>query len=423
MTKVHVTDSNFGALPSLRSTGLSRVQDPDSDMMKKLDLDLLASAYQEQFNRTLVRQKFEAPVFLSLEGLLKSEMKGYATVEYKGHPIDVPVLKNVTSERRSIEGLHAIRTAIAREYSATLLLQDVFLSEKHIIDEAFRLANEIDYSPVGKTPFRHRVAAAYVELYLIQAWRDHSANEACTKLADAVGYPDLQGGVYITNGYCDDTFVPGQPLCKDQAVGYAYDHFLGLSFTKGRDLLAATFANDPERRARAKADLLSSIHDSGKRDLVLSTPLEAIHQFVSESVFTRHELVAWVFPVETKQSNRSCLCCNIAVKCDINKRYTHSTSHGTCALLNFLVEQFGIQVDAETGEIWCPSYTYLGKSLTECAQKLILTREREAIEPLFMREDGSDQVFFKTRNGYRCVGKVSKPKTVHHEHNHVHTHR
>lgn len=182
-------------------------------------------------------------------------------------------------------------------------------------------------------------------------------------------------GSFIRIGHStSDWMKRATTMLPEDAIGTSDKALFNLSFKQMRQLATWIFSRSPHLRMRVKIELLSSLKDSIRNEIMLS-PLDSLIQSFREHALTRLDILHFFFYEDERKNYPTCIACEGKVNFTSN----NSATHAGCDIDVALVKLF--QFETSGHNIIAPPYLYLKPSTTVYARELLKLRSRETSRP------------------------------------------
>lgn len=182
-------------------------------------------------------------------------------------------------------------------------------------------------------------------------------------------------GSFIRIGHStSDWMKRAKTMLPEDAIGTSDKALFNLSFKQMRQLTTWIFSRNPTSRMRVKIELLSSLRDSIRNEIMLN-PLDSLIQSFREHALTRLDILHFFFYEDERKNYPTCIACEGKVNFTSN----NSATHAGCDIDTALVKLFQFEVDGHN--IIAPPYLYLKPSTTVYAKELLKLRLRETSKP------------------------------------------
>nr|DAZ87742.1 TPA_asm: hypothetical protein [Pseudoglobivirus] len=203
----------------------------------------------------------------------------------------------------------------------------------------------------------------------------------------------LTQGCFVRLKDCSST--PQQRLesmASDDSVGVSLSPTYRLNCRQLHDLKNYIFSRDARVRTASKIDLLSTVNQDVRTDLV-RYPGKVLLRSFHESCLTRTEILQFMFQPENSRENAvHCMCCGRAITIE-----NRSVLHQPCAMSDWLVQQ--CQFEYQGDRIVAPSYAYIKPGLTRYIRQILQVKHRQEACAITLQGDESISAFTKTSSG------------------------
>lgn len=210
------------------------------------------------------------------------------------------------------------------------------------------------------------------------------------------------------------------PASMSSAISIQYH----LSVRQMRQLVTYMLSSNPVDRTEAKIDLLSTLRDHVRND-VIASPISVLRRACAEHQLTRTELLHILFPRDSRdrlqtEAPSRCLNCKATVSF-----ITNGIQHPPhCQVNDWLVENF--QFTRTSIGVETPHFAYIAPSVADYSRQLLEQNSRNRNTPYVLNTGHDHQIYLLDQAGL-------PRKVVHHgtkevklqtqQHRSGHTHR
>nr|UNI73884.1 MAG: hypothetical protein [brine shrimp partiti-like virus 2]UNI73888.1 MAG: hypothetical protein [brine shrimp partiti-like virus 2]UNI73892.1 MAG: hypothetical protein [brine shrimp partiti-like virus 2]UNI73900.1 MAG: hypothetical protein [brine shrimp partiti-like virus 2] len=188
------------------------------------------------------------------------------------------------------------------------------------------------------------------------------------------------------------------PASMGSAISVQYH----LSVRQLRQLVTYILSSNPTDRTEAKIDLLSSLRDHVRNDVVAS-PISVLRRACAEHQLTRSELLHVLFPrdrYDRLQNEAPSRCMNCKATVSFLTNGLRHTPH--CPVNNWLVEHF--QFSKTSIGVETPHLAYIAPSVADYSRQLLEHDSRNRITPYVLNTGHDHQIY--------CLDQAGLPKKI-----------
>lgn len=156
-------------------------------------------------------------------------------------------------------------------------------------------------------------------------------------------------------------------MIQENAVGFVDKAMYSLNFRQLKGLVDYIFSKDVGKRLKGKVDLLSSVPDSVRHDLIHS-PEQVLLISIREYFMTREEVMHLLFRDEGDKRVDRCVACESIVS--INGL---AVTHPPCPVMKWLNKHFNFSLGATGGS--AARYGYIKPGIAAIARKLAAAQQ------------------------------------------------